>query len=72
LRNCSISPQGLACVFGLLALATVAIGAAFAAFGAWLVLPFAGLEALALAAAFVAVARRAPGGDLHGRERAAE
>jgi uncharacterized membrane protein len=67
LRNCSISPQGLACAFGLLAAAALGIGAAFAAFGAWLVLPFAGLEAVALAAAFLAAARRAPGGDLHER-----
>ncbi|MCX7960755.1 MAG: DUF2244 domain-containing protein [Burkholderiales bacterium] len=64
LRHCSISPRGLALAFGLLAAAAVGIGAAFAAVGAWLVLPFAGLEAAALAAAFVAVARRAPGGDL--------
>jgi uncharacterized membrane protein len=66
LRNCSISPQALACVFALLGAATLGIGAAFAALGAWLVLPFAGLEACALAAAFIAVARRAPGGDLYG------
>jgi uncharacterized membrane protein len=58
-RHCSISPLGLALVFGGLAALTLAIGAAFAAAGAWLVLPFAGLEVLALGAAFVAVARRA-------------
>lgn len=58
-RHCSISPLGLALVFGGLAALTLSIGAAFAALGAWLVLPFAGLEALALCAAFVAVARRA-------------
>jgi len=51
-------------VFVVLAAAAIGIGIGFASFGAWLVLPFAGLEALALAAAFVAVARRAPGGDL--------
>jgi uncharacterized membrane protein len=58
-RHCSISPLGLALVFGGLAALTLGIGAAFAAAGAWLILPFAGLEALGLAAAFVAVARRA-------------
>jgi uncharacterized membrane protein len=58
-RNCSISPAGLAGVFGALAAVAVAIGAAFAAIGAWLVLPFAGLEAAALAAAYLAYARRA-------------
>jgi uncharacterized membrane protein len=57
-RNCSISPAALATVFALLATATLAIGVAFAAFGAWLVLPFAGLEALLLAGAFLATARR--------------
>jgi len=55
----------LAFVFGLLAATAIGIGVAFAAFGAWLVLPFAGLEALGLAAAFFAVARRAPGGSVN-------
>jgi uncharacterized membrane protein len=58
-RHCSISPLGLALVFGGLAALALGIGGAFAALGAWLILPFAGLEALALGAAFVAVARRA-------------
>ena len=56
-RNCSISPAALATVFALLATATLAIGVGFAAFGAWLVLPFAGLEVLLLAGAFLATAR---------------
>jgi uncharacterized membrane protein len=58
-RRCSISPLGLALVFGGLAALTLAIGAAFAALGAWLILPFAGLETLALCVAFAVVARRA-------------
>ncbi|HZM34324.1 MAG TPA: DUF2244 domain-containing protein [Burkholderiales bacterium] len=58
-RNCSISPASLGCVFAALAAAVLAIGAGFAAAGAWLVLPFAGLEALLLGAAFVAYARHA-------------
>ena len=37
----------------------LAIGAGFAVMGAWLILPFAGLEVLLLGAAFVAYARRA-------------
>jgi uncharacterized membrane protein len=45
-------------VFALLAAVTIGIGIVFAAMGAWLVLPFAGLEAIALAIAFFAVARR--------------
>jgi uncharacterized membrane protein len=46
---------------------TVAIGIGFAAFGAWLVLPFAGLEALALTVAFFAIARRM--GEYKGKEK---
>ena len=57
-RNCSISPAALATVFALLAAATLSIGVTFAALGAWLILPFAGLEALLLAGAFLATARR--------------
>jgi uncharacterized membrane protein len=58
-RNCSISPAGLAGVFVALAAVVLAIGTGFAVAGAWLVLPFAGLEALALGVAFVLYARRA-------------
>ena len=58
-RNCSITPAGLACVFAALAVAALAIGVGFAVAGAWLILPFAGLEVLLLAAAFVLQARHA-------------
>ena len=58
-RNCSISPAGLAGAFAALALLAIAIGIAFALAGAWLVLPFAGLEALLLGVAFVLTARHA-------------
>jgi uncharacterized membrane protein len=58
-RNCSMSPAGLAKVFAALAALVLAVGAGFAAAGAWLVLPFAGLEVLLLGAAFVAHARHA-------------
>jgi uncharacterized membrane protein len=58
-RNCSISPAGLACVFAALAAAALGIGAGFAIAGAWLILPFAGLEVLLLAGAFVLQARHA-------------
>ena len=57
-RNCSISPAGLAGVFAALACVVVAIGAGFAVAGAWLVLPFAGLEVLLLGWAYVVYARR--------------
>jgi len=58
-RNCSISPAGLAGVFVALAAVVLAIGAGFAAAGAWLVLPFAGLEVLLLGVVYVLYARRA-------------
>jgi uncharacterized membrane protein len=58
-RNCSISPAGLAGVFVALALLVLVIGAGFAIAGAWLVLPFAGLEVALLVAAYLAYARRA-------------
>jgi len=61
-RNCSMSPAGLAMALGALAALTLAIGVGFAFFGAWLVLPFAGLEVLMLAAAFFVYARRAGAG----------
>jgi uncharacterized membrane protein len=54
-----MSPAGLAKVFAALAALVLAIGAGFAAAGAWLVLPFAGLEVLLLGAAFVLHARHA-------------
>ena len=58
-RNCSISPAGLLCVFAALSLVAVAIGIGFAIAGAWLILPFAGLEVVMLGVAFVLYARRA-------------
>ena len=53
-----MSPAGLAKVFSALAAVVLAIGAGFATLGAWLVLPFAGLEVLALVAAYLAYAKR--------------
>jgi len=58
-RNCSISPAGLAGVFAALALVVIAIGVGFAVAGAWLVLPFAGVEVLLLLVAYLLYARRA-------------
>lgn len=46
-------------MFAALAALVLAIGAGFAAAGAWLVLPFAGLEVLLLGAAFALHARHA-------------
>jgi uncharacterized membrane protein len=53
-----MSPAGLAKVFAALAAVVLAIGAGFAMVGAWLVLPFAGLEVLLLVAAYLAYARQ--------------
>ena len=58
-RNCSISPSGLACVFIALAVVVLVIGTGFAIAGAWLILPFAGLEVLLLGGAFMLYARHA-------------
>ncbi|MGH8732622.1 MAG: DUF2244 domain-containing protein [Burkholderiales bacterium] len=58
-RNCSMSPKALAGVFVVLALLVLAIGAGFAVAGAWLVLPFAGLEVLLLGTAYLIYARHA-------------
>ena len=46
-------------MFAALAVLVLAIGAGFAALGAWLILPFAGLEVLLLGAAYVLYARHA-------------
>jgi uncharacterized membrane protein len=61
-RNCSMSPAGLAVAFGALAALTLAIGVGFAIAGAWLVLPFAGLEVLMLGVAYFVYARQAGAG----------
>ncbi|MFM1987055.1 MAG: hypothetical protein RJA99_12 [Pseudomonadota bacterium] len=58
-RNCSLAPRQLAAIFGALAAVSLSIAAVFATRGAWLVLPFACIEVLALGAAFVVYARHA-------------
>jgi uncharacterized membrane protein len=58
-RNCSASPTQLAAVFGSLVAVSFAFGVAFAALGLWMVLPFVGLELLAVAAAFLCYGRHA-------------
>ena len=46
-------------MFAALAVAVIGIGVGFAMVGAWLILPFAGLEVIALGVAFVLQARHA-------------
>jgi uncharacterized membrane protein len=58
-RNCSISPRNLLCVLALAMCVSLGIASAFAWLGAWPVLPFAGIEMLALAAAFYVNGRHA-------------
>lgn len=58
-RNCSASPTQLAAVFGSLVAVSLAFGAVFAALGLWMVLPFVGLELVAVAAAFLCHGRHA-------------
>jgi uncharacterized membrane protein len=51
-RSNSLSAAGRLLVFGSLAVVTLAISLAFAVHGAWLVVPFAGLECLGLYLAY--------------------
>ena len=58
-RNNSLSSTGRILVFVFLFIVSVGIAGAFASLGAWLILPFAGLEMLGLYWAFRYVDRRA-------------
>ena len=58
-RNCSASPTQLAAVFGSLVAVSFVFGAVFAALGLWMVLPFVGLELVAVAVAFLCYGRHA-------------
>jgi uncharacterized membrane protein len=53
--NCSLSPRQKIWVFLAVAIFPICVSTVFALLGAWLVLPFAGLELLALAFAFYLV-----------------
>ncbi len=58
-RNNSLIPERFCLVVGALAVLSLAIAGGFAVAGAWLILPFAGLELAALAIALRCVMRRA-------------
>ena len=58
-RNCSASPAQLATVFASLVGVSFVFGVVFATLGLWLILPFVGLELIAVAIAFVCYGRRA-------------
>jgi len=58
-RNNSLSSTGRLLVFAFLFVVSVGIACAFAALGAWLILPFTGLEMLVLYWAFRTIDRHA-------------
>ncbi|MEP6942709.1 MAG: DUF2244 domain-containing protein [Betaproteobacteria bacterium] len=58
-RNDSLGARGRLRVFAALAALSLALGLAFAALGAWLILPYSVLEIAALFAAFCWIARHA-------------
>lgn len=58
-RNCSMSSSGRVFVFGVLFSVSLGISTGFALLGAWLIMPFAGLEMLVLYWAFRYMERHA-------------
>lgn len=58
-RNCALTPRQLACWLGSLGVVSAGISAVFATQGAWMLLPFAAIEVLALCAAYFVYARHA-------------
>ncbi len=58
-RNCSVSPRQFVACYASLAAFSLAIAALLWWCGAWLVLPFTGIELLAVGVAFVMYARHA-------------
>jgi uncharacterized membrane protein len=58
-RNCSLTPKQLVGIFGSLAGLSLAFAAYWASRGAWVVVPFAVAECLALGVAFLVYARHA-------------
>ena len=58
-RNCSMSPRQFVCLYVSLALFSLAIAFMLVLVGAWLVLPFTGIELLTVGIAFAIYARHA-------------
>ena len=58
-RNCALTPRQLAVFFGGLGLFSMAVATAWALQGAWVVVPFAGIEIAALGVAYVLYGRHA-------------
>ena len=64
-RNNSLSASGRCLVFAFVFAVSIGIACAFAMLGAWLILPFAGLEMLVLFLAFREIGRHAEIGRAH-------
>jgi uncharacterized membrane protein len=58
-RNCAMSPRQVAFFYLTLVLVSLLIGLVFALVGAWLILPFSGIEMIAVGAALLIYARHA-------------
>lgn len=58
-RNCSVSPRQFVFFYVSLALVSIAIAVLLLIHGAWLVLPFTGIDLLVVGGAFVIYARHA-------------
>ena len=58
-RNCALTPRQLAVFFGVLGAVSMGVATAWALQGAWIVVPFAGIEVAALGAAYVLYGRHA-------------
>lgn len=59
MRNCALGPRQLGMCIAALAAVTLLIGSMFAIHGYWPILPFAGIQVLALGASFLAYSRHA-------------
>ena len=64
-RNCSVSPRQFVLFYLSLALFSLFIAFLLVLSGAWLVLPFTGIELLAVGVAFAIYARHAEIGRAH-------
>ncbi|CAB3788608.1 DUF2244 domain-containing protein [Pararobbsia alpina] len=58
-RNCSVSPRQFFFFYASLCVVSLLVGLTVVLWGAWLVLPFTGLDLLAVGVAFVIYARHA-------------
>lgn len=62
-RNCSITPAQLGWLYVSLCIVSLAIATMFWLHGAWMIMPIAGLELIAVGIAFLVYARHATDGE---------